>query len=457
MVQTVVRSTLSLTFVLAAARVVFNIKGRVTREAAWKLELSGDLTKQRRVEAVDKLLSVLFLLVTSVLGLQAVGLDVNSVLAIGGVGGLAVGLAGREILENLFTGLIILSSSPFEVGDEVQFTPPSGGVVEGIVIDVGWYRTTIRSFEREVFNIPNSVFSRNVVLNVTRKAREWRFYERLYLRVEDAVRCPGVVADMRKVLRADPRIIQKLHRRVFLERVDRDQATVYVSFYVEAANRDQFMAIKQDLLLAFLDCVEQNGAALARNRLVVAVEAAGGTTGLPLAAALALPAARGGLGFTASPSMGGGGGGGGGGGRQGRRRWWWQRDHFDALFCCFSSDDRRGDADDDDDNDDNNDSGAFRRSPCCCPGRRRCLDLGGGSGCRRRVQRRPQGDGGDDDERSLEARRRCRRRRKGTCSSSSNNSRCCCCCSGNSSSSNNHGSKGRGVPRPPGRRRDEDL
>jgi MscS family membrane protein len=54
------------------------------------------------------------------------GVAVNSVLAIGGVGGLAVGLAGREILENLFTGLIILSSSPFEVGDEVLFSPPSG-------------------------------------------------------------------------------------------------------------------------------------------------------------------------------------------------------------------------------------------------------------------------------------------------------------------------------------------
>lgn len=44
-------------------------------------------------------------------------------------------------------------------------------------MDVGWYRTTIRSFEREIFCIPNSVFSRNVVLNVTRKQREWRFYE----------------------------------------------------------------------------------------------------------------------------------------------------------------------------------------------------------------------------------------------------------------------------------------
>ena len=63
---------------------------------------------------------------------------VNSVLAIGGVGGLAVGLAGREILENLFTGLIILSSSPFEVGDEVLFTPPSGSVRPYRPLTLSW-------------------------------------------------------------------------------------------------------------------------------------------------------------------------------------------------------------------------------------------------------------------------------------------------------------------------------
>lgn len=75
MVQNLVRSTLSLTFVISAARVVFNIKSRMTRETTWQLELKGDLTKQRRVEAVDKLLSVLTLLVGTVFGLQAVGLD----------------------------------------------------------------------------------------------------------------------------------------------------------------------------------------------------------------------------------------------------------------------------------------------------------------------------------------------------------------------------------------------
>ena len=75
MIQNFVRSTLSLTFVIAAARVVFNIKARMARETSWQLELKGDLTKQRRVEAVDKLLSVMTLLVSLVFGLQAIGLD----------------------------------------------------------------------------------------------------------------------------------------------------------------------------------------------------------------------------------------------------------------------------------------------------------------------------------------------------------------------------------------------
>ena len=45
------------------------------------------------------------------------------------------------------------------------------------------------------------------------------------------------------------------------------QVTIYISAYVEAANRDAFMAVKQDLLAAFVDCCERNGARLARNRL----------------------------------------------------------------------------------------------------------------------------------------------------------------------------------------------
>lgn len=267
-VSHVVHSILSIAFVMATAGVIFNVKARMVKETAWQLELSGKLTQQRRVEAIDKLLTLLTLLVSSILGLQAVGLDINSLLAIGGIGGLAAGLAGRELLENLFNGMIIMSSNPFEVGEEVIFHH-NGREVEGIVLDVGWYRTTIRSFAREVFVIPNSVFSRTVVLNVTRKNGEWRFYEFLHLRPEDVDKARDIVADMRKVIRTHPSVIQKLHRRAFLDSLTKEECGIYLSFYCAATNRDAFMAIRQDLFMMFLDIIKQHGAQLAKKSLRV--------------------------------------------------------------------------------------------------------------------------------------------------------------------------------------------
>ncbi len=95
----------------------------------------------------------------------------------------------------------MLVQSPFEVGDEVHFFH-ANKVVEGMVLDIGWYRTTIRSYEREVFVIPNAVFSKNIVLNITRKNREWRFFEYICIRVQDVhkVRAAQTTANQQSAL-----------------------------------------------------------------------------------------------------------------------------------------------------------------------------------------------------------------------------------------------------------------
>jgi mechanosensitive ion channel protein 1/2/3 len=68
-------------------------------------------------------------------------------------------------------------------------------------MEIGWYRTLIRSFERELYVVPNSVFSRTVVLNVTRKGKEWRVFEFVGVRVEDMDAVPNIVSDMRVIIR----------------------------------------------------------------------------------------------------------------------------------------------------------------------------------------------------------------------------------------------------------------
>eukprot|EP00884_Botryococcus_braunii_P013469 jgi/Botrbrau1/22122/Bobra.0206s0046.1 len=125
MVQSFVRSTLSLTFVLTAAKVVFNIKGRILKRGEFEATIGSpvDAAKFRRLEALDKLLSVLTLIVGSVFALQAIGLDVNSVLAIGGVGGLAVGSGGaRDFGEFVHGAHNLVLAAPLTLGMK-SFSP----------------------------------------------------------------------------------------------------------------------------------------------------------------------------------------------------------------------------------------------------------------------------------------------------------------------------------------------
>lgn len=263
----VLRTILSLAFVLSAGRVGFTFKRRILQEAKWKMELNGTSSQQRNIEAIEKLSTAGIVLVTLLLGFQSVGLDVHSLLAIGGIGGIAIGLAGREIFENVFSGFLIMGSRPFDVGDEVTFNP-GGKLVEGIVVDIGWYHTSIRSFEREMYAIPNSVFSKEVVLNITRKGKEWRYLMSLPIRVRDVKKVENIVGDVRRIIRQDERVIQRLYRRVFLGDISEEHVNIYIAFYMEMTNRDAYLAARQQMTLAFIDCIERNGAQLAEKKLM---------------------------------------------------------------------------------------------------------------------------------------------------------------------------------------------
>eukprot|EP01025_Chloroclados_australasicus_P025876 TRINITY_DN25754_c0_g1_i2.p1 TRINITY_DN25754_c0_g1~~TRINITY_DN25754_c0_g1_i2.p1 ORF type:complete len:466 (-),score=15.68 TRINITY_DN25754_c0_g1_i2:172-1569(-) len=192
----------------------------------------NEYVNQKQSTVVDKIVTVLIITGTVVFFLQNLGLDLQSLLTLGGVGGIALGLAGQEILENLLHGVLIISASSFAVGDEVVFWYKDGWKVEGIVMDIGWYRSSIRSFDREVFSIPNATFSKTVVLNVTRKMGEWRIRHDFGLRLEDVRKAPQVVSAIKRILKQDKRVIQKLPIRVFLTGIDREQVNIFMNFFL---------------------------------------------------------------------------------------------------------------------------------------------------------------------------------------------------------------------------------
>jgi len=93
---------------------------------------------------------------------QAAGIDPQTVLAFGGVGGLAIGLASQSLVGNFISGLLILVTRPFKVGDEVH-----SDEMEGIVTGIGWNYTEVESPLGYDVKVPNANISASKCVNKT--------------------------------------------------------------------------------------------------------------------------------------------------------------------------------------------------------------------------------------------------------------------------------------------------
>ena len=253
-VDTVVRAAL----VMALSKVFLSWQQRAYSTQSEALELEGKTLQAERLAGIQKLSTIATYILAAVLGLKVCGVDVGALVTFGGISGLAIGLAGRQILENAFMGLMLYATAPFAPGEEIRFSTSQVKDIKGYVLDIGLFRTTIRSMQREVYYLPNSLFSSLAVLNVSRRGKHFRVKKEVIVRLDDAPRLSNALANFRSVVKSDPRVVRSMHRRVFLDSISTEGLHIKISFFVEAVNKDQFFAIQMDLLQAFLETCRKN-------------------------------------------------------------------------------------------------------------------------------------------------------------------------------------------------------
>lgn len=105
---------------------------------------------------------VIILLVGLVIILQNYGVNLSALLAILGLGGLAVSLAAKETLEDMISGFLILIDRPYQMGDRIKIDTMD---VWGDVERIGARTTRIRTLDNRLIIIPNSVISKSQVDN----------------------------------------------------------------------------------------------------------------------------------------------------------------------------------------------------------------------------------------------------------------------------------------------------
>ncbi len=186
-----------------------------------------------------------------------VGYPVGSLLAGLGLGGLAVALAAQKTVENLIGSVTIGLDVPFKAGDWVRVEG-----VEGTVEAIGLRSTRLRTLDRTVVTIPNGKLADSRVESFGPRDRI-RLQLTLPLRTgTGAAQLREVLAGVERALRAAPRVWGE-DVRVRLVGLGAWSLDVEVMAWFETADWQEFLALRQELLLSFLEVVERAGTGLA--------------------------------------------------------------------------------------------------------------------------------------------------------------------------------------------------
>ncbi|MGH1373737.1 MAG: mechanosensitive ion channel family protein [Cellvibrionaceae bacterium] len=208
------------------------------------------------VRAIGKLLRMSVMITAALVLLQSLGYSISGVLAFGGIGGIAVGFAAKDLLANFFGGLMVYLDRPFSVGDWIRSPDQE---IEGTVEDIGWRLTRIRTFDKRPLYIPNATFTHISLENPSRMSNR-RIYETFGIRYADASKMKTIVGDVKAYLQAHPDIDQNQTLIVNFNAFAPSSMDFFVYTFTKTTDWVHFHEIKQDVLLGILSLIESAGA-----------------------------------------------------------------------------------------------------------------------------------------------------------------------------------------------------
>ena len=211
------------------------------------------------IAALGKLLRASVAITGVLLVLQSLGVSVAGVLAFGGIGGIAIGFAAKDLLANFFGALMIFLDRPFSIGDWIRSPDRE---IEGVVEDIGWRSTKIRTFDKRPLFIPNSAFASLTVENAS-KMQNRRIFETIGLRYDDIDRVKLVIDKCRLMLAEHPEIDDQEILMVNFVSFAPSSLDFFVYAHTRTIDWESYHLVKEDILMKIAEIIKENGAQIA--------------------------------------------------------------------------------------------------------------------------------------------------------------------------------------------------
>lgn len=246
-----------LLWIVATTWLVFRLIEVATDRLRIRAERRDNLGLVPALVPMQRFAKLLIVVIGFLAMLRSLDVDITAAIAGLGVGGIAVALAAQKPIENLFGGISLFADQPVRVGDFFRY-----GDQLGTVEEIGLRSTRVRTLDRTVVTIPNAEFSNLQLENYARRDRMrlWTLIGVRYETSPDQLRF--LLTRLREILLAHPRVTDD-PARVRLVGFGAYSLDLEVFAYVDTADWTEFLSIREDLYLRFMDAIKEAGTGFA--------------------------------------------------------------------------------------------------------------------------------------------------------------------------------------------------
>jgi len=193
------------------------------------------------VPFVTKTLKI-FIVITAVLVIaQNMGYSISGLIASLGIGGIAVAMAARDTIANVFGSIMILVDRPFAIGDWIK-----AGDFEGVGEEIGFRSTRIRTFEHTLVNVPNSLLANMVIDNIDARSKR-RIKMRIGLTYSTTPeQMQQAIEGIEAILEKHPGVDQDFKLVKFDEFTD-SSLSIFLYYFSASKNWADYLQVRQEV------------------------------------------------------------------------------------------------------------------------------------------------------------------------------------------------------------------
>lgn len=211
------------------------------------------------IQLVAKLSKIFIGIVVLLMLAQYFGFSISSILALGGMGGLIIGFAAKDMLANIFGGLMLHIDKPFNTGDWIRAEAHG---IEGVVDKIGWRMTKVITFSKNPIYVPNSLFS-TVPIETPSRMTNRRIKQTIGVRYNDLNKIEKIINATEGYLKNSTDIDTNRTIIVNLNNFSAYSVDFFIYCFTKTTAWAKFHQIKQKVLLDISQIIQDHQAEIA--------------------------------------------------------------------------------------------------------------------------------------------------------------------------------------------------